>query len=242
MKLLITLILAAAPVYATEAAPVPQEMSVQVEMDPGDFSADAEGVSVKVRRLISESRRDRQIRELNSPRRDPEAAQRALDALAAESPELAKKEAHSFSFHQGSIQFWRGDIAGANKYFDTALQLLMKKYPDGVPQGKFAEKNASFVSDIYMGRGTTAMILGRDADAIKDMTRAIEVTPRPKAFLHYNRCRALVRTKQYKAAAADLDAAYRIDAGLTQTSGDRVKICAILSKNGLQSQACQSGN
>lgn len=242
MKLLITLILAAAPVYSAEAVPAPQEMSIQVEMDPGDFSADAEGVSVKVRRLISESRRERQIREVNSPRRDPEAAQRALDALAAESPELVKSEPHSFSFHQGSIQFWRGDIAGANKYFDSALKLLMKKYPQGVPQGKFAEKNTAFVSDIYMGRGTTAMMLGRDADAIKDMTRAIDAAPRPKAFLYYNRCRALVRSKQYKEAAADLDAAFRIDAGLTRTTGDRSKICAILSKNGLQSQACQSDN
>lgn len=244
MKSLIMILLAVAPGIAGANSgggqPVPQEMAVPIEMDSSSFNNDIESTSEKIRRLLFESRRQQMIRMVNSPQRDPEAAQRALETLGKENPELLKEQSHAFSFMRGGINFWKKDFAGAYASYDEALRSLQRKYPAGIPGGPNQEKNASFLSEIYMGRGTSAMFLGRNEEAVADMDMAISIAPKVHAFMQMNKCRALVQQAKYKEAAEALDKTQGLDAAWLASKTDKPGICAILSKHGHSSQACQA--
>lgn len=246
MKSLIIILLSVAPGIASANSAgdqvVRQEMAIPIEMDSSSFDDDVESTSEKIKRLIFESRRQQMIRAVNSPQRDPDAAQRALESLEKENPELLKEQPHAFSFMRGGISFWKKDFAGAYANYDEAIRSLERKYPNGVPGGPNQEKNSSFLSEIYMGRGTSAMFLGRNEEAVADMDRAMRIAPKIYAFMHMNKCRALVRQQKYKEAAEALDKAQSLDSAWLASKTDKPGICAILSKHGQPSQACQAAN
>ena len=246
MKIILMLIFAALPAAAADKAQSqatePAELAVPMELDSSSFNDDAESISAKIRRLIGESRKQKLVREMNSAQKDPAAAQKAMDTLASEDPAIKKEQPHVFEYYQGSIDFWKKDFEKAYVNFHTAIKTFNEKYPAGIPQGKFYEHNAAFVSDLYMGRGTTAMFLKEDAQAVKDMDTAISVSPKPRAYMHVNKTRALIRLKKYQEASAAYDKAYELDSKWTAASSDRAAVCVIFGKKGLQPQACQLKN
>lgn len=246
MKYLIIALFSLSPAMAAANSAVdqavPQELAIPMEMDSSSFDNDVESTSEKIRRLLFESRRQQMIRAVNSPQRDPDAAQTALEALEKENPELLKEQAHAFSFMRGGISFWKRDFSGAYANYDEAVRSFQKKYPNGFPGGQSYEKNASFVSEMYMGRGTSAMFIGRNQEAVADMDKAIRIAPKVYAFMHMNKCRALVRQQKYKEAAEALDKAQGLDSAWLASKTDKPGICAILSKHGQLPQACQATN
>lgn len=242
MKSLLVLILAALPAAAQNNA-VPQEMAVPVQLDSSAFNNDVESVSEKIRRLIWESRRDKMLRELNSSQNDPELAQKSLDTLAKEYPELKKEQPRAFEYHQGRISLFKRDYKGAHAEFDTALRILEEKYQGGnPPQGKYYAINAAFMSDLYMGRGVSLMCLGKDQEALKDMNRAIMLSPKARAYMQAERARALIRLRKYQEASDAYDTAYHTDPKWAASSGYQGQICSALAKKGLQPQACKVNN
>lgn len=239
MKTIIIMMLAAAPAFAAIETREKEELAIPMELDTSTFENDVEGVSDRLRRFLWESKKEKNIRQVNEAGKDPAAAQTALDALSKEHPELKEREPHVFDYFQGTISFWQRDFAGSYKSFDTAIRLFNQKYPDGLPQGgQHAMKNSSFVSNLYMGRGTVAMFLGRDSEAVKDMNVAIHYSPKPRPDMQVNRCRALVRLKKYQEASEALDHAFGINAEWTAAVSDRPEICRILAKRSLQPRAC----
>lgn len=242
MKSLLILILTALPAAAQNTA-VPQEMAVPVQLDSSAFNNDVESVSEKIRRLIWESRRDKMLRELNSSQNDPEQAQRSLDTLAKEYPELKKEQPRAFEYHQGRISLFKRDYKGAHAEFDTALRILEEKYQGGnPPQGKYYAINAAFMSDLYMGRGVSLMCMGKDQEALKDMNRAIMLSPKARAYMQAERARALIRLRKYQEASDAYDTAYHTDPKWAASSGYQGQICSALAKKGLQPQACKVNN
>lgn len=242
MKSLLIIILAALPAAAQNTA-VPQEMAVPVQLDSSAFDNDVEGVSEKIRRLIWESRRDKMFRELNSVQNDPELAQKSLDTLTKEYPEIKKEQLRAFEYHQGRISLFKRDYKGAYGEFDTALRALEEKYQGGTPpQGKYYAINAAFMSDLYMGRGVSLMCLGKDQEALKDMNRAIMLSPKARAYMQAERARALIRLRKYQEASEAYDNAYHTDPKWAGTSGYQAQICGALAKKGFQPQACKANN
>ncbi len=239
---LISVMPASAAVRETVEQPVPQELAIPMDMDSSSFEGDIESVSQKLKRLLFETRRQQMIRAVNSPQRDPDAAQRALASLEKENPELLKEQPHAFSFMRGGISFWKKDFSGAYANYDAAVRSFNTKYPAGIPGGQSYEKNASFVSEMYMGRGTSAMFIGRNEEAVADMDKAIRIAPKVYAFMHMNKCRALVRQQKFKEAAEALDKAQGLDAAWLASKTDKPDICVILSKHGQLPQACQAAN
>jgi tetratricopeptide (TPR) repeat protein len=246
MKTILILMLAALPASAADAVPAQPaeqaELAVPMELDSSSFNDDAESISAKIRRMIGESRKEKLVREMNSAQKDPAAAQKALDIIAKEDPEMKKEQPHVFEYYQGSIDFFQRDFDKAYDNFDNAIKTFHEKYPGGIPQGKYYEHNAAFVADLYMGRGTTAMFLKQDAEAVKDINRAILTSPKPRAYMQVNKSRALIRLKKYKEASEAYDRAYEVDPKWTASSSDRATVCAILAKKGFQPQACQVKN
>lgn len=243
MKLILTLMLAALPAAAAEDNTSLQELAVPVQLDSSAFDSNVESVSEKIRRLIWESRRDKNFREVNNSARNPEAAQTALDTLTKEYPELKKEEPHAFEYQQGRIWLFKKDYDGAYKEFDSALKALETKYSNGLPpQGPYYENNASFMADLYMGRGVTKICKGMVDEAIKDINRGILISPKPRAYMQSERCRALVLLKRYQEASAAYDVAFGIDHDWPSKSGYHAKICEALGKKGFQPKACQINN
>ncbi|HBE89503.1 MAG TPA: hypothetical protein DDW67_10235 [Elusimicrobia bacterium] len=239
MKAIMIMMLAAAPAFAAIEPREKEELAVPMELDTSTFENDVEGVSDKLRRLLWESKKEKNIRQVNEAGKDPAAAQVALDSLAKDHPEVKEREPHVFDYFQGAISFWQRDFAGSYRSFDSAIRLLNQKYPDGVPQGGVhAKKNASFFSNLYMGRGTVSMFLGRDAEALKDMNVAIHYSPKPRPDMQVNRSRALIRLKKYQEASEALDHAFGISAEWTAAVSDRPEICRILAKRSLQPRVC----
>ncbi|PKM97756.1 MAG: hypothetical protein CVU79_06715 [Elusimicrobia bacterium HGW-Elusimicrobia-3] len=246
MKYLIIILMAVVPAGAavndSVGQTVPQELAIPMEIDSSSFGSDVESTSEKIRRLLFESRRQQMIRAVNSPQRDPDASQKALETLEKENPEILKEQPHAFSYMRGGISFWKKDFPASYKNYDEAIRTFQKKYPDGFPGGQYYEKNASFVSQMYMGRGTAAMFMGRNEEAVADMDRAMRLAPKVHAFMHMNKCRALVRLGKFREAAEAMDKARGLDSAWLASKPDKPAICDILFKHGQQAQACQAGN
>ena len=243
MKLILIIILAALPVSAAQDNAAEQELAIPVQLDSSSFDNDVASVSEKLRRLMWESRREKYFREINNSQWDPGAAQAALDALAKESPELKKAEPHTFEYQQGRISLFKRDYAGAYEEFDSAIKALEEKYPNGIPpKGQYYENNASFMADLYMGRGVVKLCLGHTGEAMRDMNKAVFVSPRARAYMQSERCRALILLKRYQEATAAYDMAYSLDSKWPSKSGYHGKICETLGKRGFQPQACRVNN
>lgn len=245
MKYLIIALMAVMPASAANtpnSQDMLQELAIPMEMDASSFDSDVESTSEKIKRILFESRRQRMIREINSPQHDPVGAQKALEVFEKENPEMLREQPQAFSFMRGGISFWKKDFEGAYKNYDKAIRSLWEKYPGGFPGGENYKKNASFVSEAYMGRGTSAMFIGRYEEAVADMNQAIRIAPETYAFMFMNKCRALVRAKRYKEAAVALDRANGLDFAWLASKADKAAICDILFKHGQSSQGCQAAN
>jgi len=242
MKLLLTIMLASSPAIAGDSKTIPQESPALMDIEVGNFEEDAEDVYSKLRRLMFTSREKRQVWEIGKAltNRDTESAQKALDTLVREYPELKKEEPQAIVFHQATINFWRGDLSGAYEGFNKAIKELEQIFPNGVvPQGhKYWKENTSFMSKLYFGRGATELHQRKYAQAILDIDKAISVSPEPRAYMQFNKCRALLRLNQYKEAAEAYTLAYKIDSTWAVNVEDKVGICTLLGKNGFQPQPC----
>lgn len=234
--------LAVMPAGATDVKPVQQDPPpMLMEIAVGSFEEEVDSVSSKLRRLMWESRRESYGRQINNAiaTRDPDAAQKALDGLVREYPELKKQEPHAIEYHQGNIAFWRGDLKSAYSEFDKAIKALEQEYPNGVPPGgQYSDMNASFLSGLYFSRGATQMHQGQFAKAILDMDKAISVSPKPIAYMQVNKCRALIALKKYKEATESFELAYKIDSQWAMNTKDKSLICETLAKNSFQPQPC----
>lgn len=240
MKLIITIIFAAFPVLA-ETKPVPQDYPIPMETAVGSFENDVDDTWDKIRRLMGESRLKKYGRELNAAisKHDAVSAQKYLDGMISDFPEIKTKEPHAIEYHQGNINFWKKDFEGAYKEFDKVVKALEQKYAKGIPPGgKYSEVNSAFMGDAYFGRGASLMQMKEYASAAADMDKAISITPYKKAYMHMNKCRALFQLKKYKDAAAALDAGYAINPAVVDKAADREIICGTLLENDCKPKAC----
>jgi len=242
MKLILTLLLVVSPAMADDSKAIPQDSPALMGIDVGDFEEDAESVYSKLRRLMFESREKRQVRRINEAiaKRDPEAAQKELDTLVRDYPDLKKEGAEAIGFHQATINFWRGDLNGAYEGFDKAVKEVERRFPsDSVPRDhKYWKENMHFLAKLYFGRGATELHQRRYPQAILDIDKAISISPEPLAYMQFNKSRALLRMKQYKKAAEAFDLAYKIDSNWTTNIEDKGEVCMLLGKNGYHPQAC----
>lgn len=220
MKVILIFALAVQAHAATgtvKEAPPPIPAAVPAGTIVGDFDEDAETVYERLRRLMLDSRRDNYLTDMDQAiaRRDPGAAQKAMDALDKEFPELRKEEPDAFSYHQGGIDFWKGDMAKAYEDFDGTLRRLERKYKKGIPPGPYATRNAYFMSTVYFSRGSTELQMGRYSDAVSDIEKAIKLCPKRKAYMFANECWAFLLLGKYPEAAGAYDSALEIDRKFT---------------------------
>lgn len=244
MSLLLTIMFAVSPAIAGDSKDVPQNSPVLVAEPVGNFEEEAESVFERLRRLMFASRVKRQVRNINEAlaKHDPASAQKSLDTLLREHPELKKDEPQAMEFHQANIDFWRGDFNSAYEKYNTAIKELEKEYPNGiVPKGgPYWENNASFLAELYLSRGVTEFNQQKYAQAILDIDKAISVSPKPWAYMQINKCRALLRLKQYEKATEVYNLAYKINPDWAAKEENKVEFCATLEKNGFHPQPCQS--
>ncbi len=241
MKSLLIAMFIASPAFAAENKPAPRDLAVPMEVSVGSFEEDAAGVWDKVRQLIGESRTKRYGREISKAiaKHDPVSAQRALDEMLKNNPEIKTKEPYAINYHQGNINFWKKDFKGAYKEYSTIVKALELKYPNGVPPGgKYSEINAYFMSDAYFGRAASLLQLKKYPEAVEDLDKAISVTPHKRAALYVNKCRALFKMKEYGAAAESLDLAYGVTPIAVDSAQDKKHICEIFAQKSVQSKAC----
>lgn len=237
MKLLLIIVLTVLPALADDSKAIPQDSPALIGIEVGNFEEDAESVYSKLRRLIFESREKRQVRRINEAiaKRDPEAAQKALDTLVREYPDL-----QTITYHQAAINFWKGNLSGANEGFTKAISEVEQKFPNGnVPrEHQYWKENTHFLGKLYFGRGATELYQRKYAQAILDIDKAISISPEPLAYMQFNKCRAHLRIKQYKEASEAYALAYKIDSAWSVSMGDNKEICTLLGKNGFQPQPC----
>ncbi len=242
MKLLLMLLLVASPAIADDTKAIPPDSPALMGIDVGNFEEDAESVYSKLRRLMFESREKRQVRRINEAiaKRDPETAQKELDTLVRDYPDLKKEEPQAIEFHQATINFWKGDLNGAYEGFNQTIKEVEQEFPNGiVPRDhKYWKENTHFLAKLYFGRGATELHLQKYAQAILDINKAISVSPEPMAYMQFNKCRALLRIKKYKDAAEAYNSAYKIDSTWATNIQDKGEVCTLLEKNGLHPQPC----
>lgn len=244
MRILIILMLAAAPAGASGEEAAAVSVSMPDGVGVGSFEEDADTVYAKLRRLMLDSRKERFNWQLNHAldQRDPAGAQAAMDALLKEFPESKAEEPNSLKYHQGGICFWRGDFDGAWREFDSAAKALERKYPEGIPPGPYAKLNATFMSSIYFSRGAAELHRKRYAPAAADMEKAIAAAPEPRAYMHINKCWALLSMGKYREAALSYDRAYAIDAKFLAASEKDYPVCPQITAHGAQARLCRAGN
>lgn len=244
MSLLLTIMLAVSPAIANDSKAVPTQGSPVLADEPvGNFEEEAESVFERLRRLMFTSHEKKQVRKIDEAlaKHDPASAQKALDTLLREYPELKKDEPQAVEFHQANIDFWRGDFNSAYTKFDAAIKELEKIYPNGiVPAGPYQENNSSFLAELYLSRGVTALNQHKYAQAILDIDKAIAVSPKPWAYMQINKCRAHLRLKQYKESAEAYSLAYKLNPAWSANAENKEEFCATLEKNGFHPQPCQS--
>ncbi len=244
MKILMIMCLAAVPVSAASpAAETTETLTVPIELDSSSFNDDVESASEKIRRLIWESKKEKYFHDINSVSNNPEVAQKALDALERDYPELKKEQPRAFEFQHGRVELFKKNYKGAYGQFNTALATLESKYEGGIPpRNQYYEINASFMSDLYMGRGVSLMCMGRDEEALKDMNRAIFLSPKARAYMQAERARALIRLKRYQEAVEAYNSACSTDLKWAVASDYHPQICGALLKKGFKPSACVSAN
>ncbi len=244
MKIIVIILLVGSPIFAAEPQPKTPETAVPMEMPATSFEEDVDDAWDKIRRLLLESKRDKYGKEINRAlaRHDATAAQSALDGLIKDFPEVLKQQPFAIKYHQGNIAFWKRDFRTAYSELNLLVTTLERKYPNGIPAGKYAETNTSFMSDAYFGRGATQMQLGRYLEAVSDMDKAQSlVLPKYstiKAYIPLNKCRALIKLKNYNAAAEAFGLAYKLNPLVAEKAEDKDYICGSLAKNGLRPKPC----
>lgn len=241
MKEFLLLVLMTLPAAANDAAPALKAYPVPMEAAVGSFEGDVSETWAKVRRLMRESRLKEYAWGISNAiaRRNSKSAQAALDKMVRDFPDVAKEEPHAIEYHQGLIHFWKKDFDAAYLEFDKVLKGMEREYPNGIPPGApYAAVNTSFMADAYFARGATAMQFGSFKRAVADIEKTISMSPRPKAYMYGNKCRALLPLKMYKEASEAYDSAYKINPKWVERAEDRTRTCDILLKNGLQPQAC----
>lgn len=244
MNLIFSIIFAAAPVTAGNPEPVSVSSAVPMELAVDTFEEDAEDVWTKVRRLMSETKLKKYTREINLAlaKHEPDAAQKALDGMLRDFPEIGKQEPHAVEYQQGRIDFWRKDFKGAYEEFDKVVKAMSKKYPKGVPPGgKYSELNTAFMSDAYFCRGAALLQLRNYPQAILDFDKAIATSQVPAAFRQLNKGRALIQMRKFKEAAGAYEAAAKIDPDWVKKEEDTAWICRVMAANGHKPEVCQSG-
>lgn len=234
MKLLLILLFSALPAFAEDAVPV----SIPMETSVGNFEDEVASVSARLRQLMFESRLAKYGRQINRSisAHDPETAQAALDNMLRDFPEIKTKEPQAVEHHQSLINFWRKDFAASYKGFDTIIHALEKDYPNGVPPGKYAAINTSFMAESYFNRGSSEMQLRAFKQAAADFDKAYALMP--KAYMQVNKCRALLPLKKYKEASEAFDLAYKVYPKGLDGIEDKGRICTVLAQNNFNPGPC----
>lgn len=238
MKTLLIILLMGAPLFASETKSSVQEPPIPMEMAPVSFEDDVSDTWAKIRSLMTGSKREGYWKGIHSAiaRHDPEAAQKALDGLIKDFPEVLKQSPFPVKFQQGSIAFWKKDFQKAFAELNMVVKALEQKYPNGIPPGKYAENNKSFMSDAYFGRGASQMQLRNYAEAVEDFGKAFSLASNP--YLPLNKCRALLKLRKYQAAAEEFDLAYRLNPLVTEKAEDNDYLCNVLVKKGFRPKPC----
>lgn len=242
MKTLLIILFTVMPLVASETKTPVQEPPIPMEMAPVSFEDDVSDTWAKIRSLIAGSKREEYWKGIHGAiaRHDPEAAQKALDGLIKDFPEVLKQSPFPVKFQQGSIAFWRKDFRQAYTELDRVVKALEQKYPNGIPPGKYAENNKSFMSDAYFGRGAAQMQLRNYAEAVEDFGKAFSLAANP--FLPLNKCRALLKLRKYQAAAEEFDMAYRLNPLVTEKAEDNDYLCNVLVKKGFHPKPCANSD
>jgi tetratricopeptide (TPR) repeat protein len=206
----------------------------------GNFENNAEGVFEKVWRWLFGSSREKNLRGIYAglSANDPVAAQNALNALLRDYPELKDNEPQAIKYHQGMINFSKGDLAGAYKELDEAIKELEPEFHKGFPRGEYWERNTNFMAKLYFNRGVTQLRQKKYQPALADIDLASRISTQPRAYMYLNKSRALLMLKRYKDAAVQYDLAYRTNPPWVSGLEDKASICAVLSQNGFIPQPC----
>src|SRR3989339_2182703 len=187
MESLLVILLVVSPVFSNDGKAVDQDSPVPMNIGVGgsSFDEEVESTYAKIRRLIWESRAKKQVRRISEAiaNRDPESAQKELDTLVRECPELKKQEPQAIEYHQGNINFWRGDFKGAYEQFNNAIKTIEQEYPNGLPRGdKYSDRNIFFMGQLYFSRGATLLHQQKYEQAIQDFNKAMLVS-QPRAYI-----------------------------------------------------------
>lgn len=231
-KLLLILLALQFPSAAHAApAPAPGEVSVGA----GNFEGDVEEASLRIRQIMRNNRVNGQatrVVELIN-KREPEFAQKVLDQLQRDYPEL--KDDCAFRMDQSLIYFWRGDYQNAYAKIDGVIRQVEAAFPNGVKPGDTDESEAANIAEAYFTRSSIARKLGMPGRAVADIDKAFLLDPKP--YMALNKCRALLKLGRHGEAAAALNTAYKMSAK-TAESSDKGWMCREFSRHGLQPDAC----
>ena len=241
MKLLILLMLVMPPVSANDNKPVTkQEYVIPVDAQGNYFEDRPDSVFEKVWRWLFGSKREKNLRRIYAElaAHDPVAAQNALDTLVRDNPELKSNEPQAIKYHQGMINFWKGDLDGAYKELNEAIKELEPEFHKGFARNKYWERNTNFMARLYFSRGITLLRQKKYQPALADIDLASHVSTQPRAYLYLNKCRALLMLKRYNDATAAFDRAYSTNPTWVSGAEDKASICAVLIQNGFKPQLC----
>lgn len=230
-KILITLLFC----FCQGAASAGNTPEIMVPEETGDFEGDIEEASARIRRLMSNDRVSGQAVRMaeHIAARDTASAQKVLDRLRGEHPEL--KDDCALRMGQSLIYFWQGDYGKAYEQIDAVVRQIERVFPGGVKPGNTDASETENIAEAYFTRSSIARQLGFPSKAVSDIDKAFVLSPRPHMPL--NKCRALMLMGKYEEAAAALDTAYRMDPAVTR-SGDRERICGEFSKRDIKSASC----
>ena len=199
-----------------------------------DVRATSEQIKEEIRKFHMGAMFDR-IMDLVS-RRDAIDAQKTLDAVVKDSPEL--KQNAVVDLFQGEIYFWKGDYKNAYASADKIVRRIEDDYGPRGPQKKDNnDSENAFLSDTYFNRGTAGMRLYKIKESVADFDKAFELMPR--AFIPLNKCRALLAMERYQEAARAFEQAFEMNAE-TADSSDKDLICKHIGGHGFKIAACES--
>ncbi len=237
MKQLLIMMFFVVPLSANDANPVPAVPGLDISVNVGGFEDDIASVSAKLRDEIKKNRIKSVAAKVSEAinKHDPDSAQKALDQILNELPELVSRESAGVWRYQGLIHLWKNNFDEAYGDFDRIVKLIEKVYPGGIQTSSDNFSEVVFISNAYFNRGSTALQKNLYAAAVKDIDIAISL--RPAFFMYHEKTQALIGLKKYKEAAEAYDLAYKMNNQVVE-SPDSTYICGELAKNGISSKAC----
>lgn len=238
LSILISLLFAIAPAFASASDNAPGNSAAIVEPDRGNFEGDVSDAAAEMLEKLAMMRRNKFFKELGRliKKGDLAKAEELLEKRDKDVPEQKRDEAYAMA--KSKIAYAKGDYRSAYAAIDGLMAEIEKYFAPRKPyELEFKNKNQrDSLSSVYILRFQALSRMGRHEEALADLNSAERLGESPELFL--SKASTLLWLGRYGEAAAAADKSYALNKDTFAASPYRKSFCDTFRSQGFQTKAC----